>query len=44
MARPQTAHYRAWKALYQLEQANAAKTSDYVQRCDEYIQFRKQMR
>ena len=44
VARPQTAHYRAWKALYQLEQANAAKTSDYVQRCDEYIQFRKQMR
>jgi len=43
VARPQTAHYQAWKALYQLEQANAANTSDYVQRCDEYIQFRKQM-
>ena len=34
--------YRAFAALANFEKQNATRTSQYVSRCDEYIQFRKQ--
>jgi hypothetical protein len=34
--------YRAFAALANFEKQNATHTSQYVSRCDEYIQFRKQ--
>ena len=34
-------NYKALSALYRFEQANAQYTSDYVSRCDEFIQFKK---
>lgn len=33
--------YQAFAALSDFEKANATRTSQYVSRCDEYIQFRK---
>ena len=33
--------YKAWAALFQFEQNNPNRTSDYVSGCDEYKQFRK---
>ena len=37
-----TPHYLAFKVLVNYEKQNATRTSQYVSRCDEYIQFRKQ--
>ena len=37
-----TPQYRAFAALATFEKQNATPTSQYVSRCDEYIQFRKQ--
>ena len=37
----QSSHYQALAAFARFEQANAAKTSNYVSRCDEFKQFRK---
>ena len=37
-----TAQYLAFRALADYEKQNATRTSQYVSRCDEYIQFRKQ--
>ncbi len=37
-----TQQYRAFAALANFEKQNATHTSQYVSRCDEYIQFRKQ--
>lgn len=39
--RPETQQYQAWAALAKLEKEHAGETSQYVSRCDEYIQFRK---
>jgi hypothetical protein len=39
---PNTQQYRAFAALANFEKQNATRTSQYVSRCDEYIQFRKQ--
>ena len=33
--------YKAWAALFQFEQNNPNRTSDYVSGCDEYKQFKK---
>ena len=41
---PQGAQYRAFATLADFEKKNASRTSSYVSRCDEYIQFRKQYR
>lgn len=41
---PQAAQYRAFATLVDFEKKNASGTSQYVSRCDEYIQFRKQYR
>jgi hypothetical protein len=41
-ANPQAEQYRAFTVLADLEKQNATRTSQYVSRCDEYIQFRKQ--
>ena len=38
---PQSPQYRAFSGLAELEQQNASRTSPYVSRCDEFIQFRK---
>ncbi len=38
----QAEQYRAFATLADLEKQNATRTSQYVSRCDEYIQFRKQ--
>ena len=40
--RRQSPQYKALTALAALEKQNATRTSQYVSRCDEYIQFRKQ--
>lgn len=40
--RGNTPQYLAFKALANYEKQNATRTSQYVSRCDEYIQFRKQ--
>ena len=42
--RVNSTQYRAFAALTDFEQANASRTSPYVSRCDEYIQFRKRCR
>ena len=39
---PNTLQFRAFAALANFEKQNATHTSQYVSRCDEYIQFRKQ--
>ena len=39
---PDKPQYRAFAALATFEKQNATPTSQYVSRCDEYIQFRKQ--
>ena len=39
---PNTDHYRAWTTLFDFYRTNGIQPSTYVQRCDEYIQFRKQ--
>lgn len=36
-----SAQYKAMAALANLEKQNAARTSQYVSRCDEFLQFRK---
>ena len=41
---PQAVQYRAFATLVDFEKKNASSTSQYVSRCDEYIQFRKQYR
>ncbi len=38
----QSPQYRAFTGLADLEKQNAQQTSQYVSRCDEFIQFRKQ--
>jgi hypothetical protein len=38
---PNTQQYRAFAALANFEKQNATRTSQYVSRCDNYIQFRK---
>jgi len=38
----QSPQYRAFSALADLEKQNAQRTSRYVSRCDEFIQFKKQ--
>ena len=38
---PQSLHFKAMAALYELEQKNATRTSEYVSRCDNFAQFRK---
>lgn len=38
---PNTDHYRAWATLFDFYCTNGIQPSTYVQRCDEYIQFRK---
>ena len=38
----QSPQYRAFQGLADLEKQNAQRTSQYVSRCDEFIQFRKQ--
>ena len=38
----QSPQYRAFSGLADLEQQNASRTSQYVSRCDEFIQFKKQ--
>lgn len=40
----QSPQFKAFAALTDLEKANATRTSRYVSRCDEYIQFRKTYR
>ena len=40
--RRQSPQYRAFQALADLEKQNAQRTSSYVSRCDEFIQFKKQ--
>ena len=39
LANPQTSQYKAFATLLQFEKGNA-HTSDYVSRCDEYVQFK----
>ena len=39
---PNTDHYHAWAALSDFYRTNGIQPSTYVQRCDEYIQFKKQ--
>ena len=39
--RRQSGQYAAFAALADAEKKNATQTSQYVSRCDEYIQFRK---
>ena len=39
--RRQSSQYKALTSLATLEQQNATRTSQYVSRCDDYIQFRK---
>ena len=41
---PQGVQYAAFATLVDFEKKNAGRTSQYVSRCDEYIQFRKQYR
>lgn len=41
---PNTSHYRSWATLFNFYRTNALQPADYVQRCDEYIQFKKQYR
>ena len=38
---PQSLHFKAMAALNELEQKNATRTSEYVSRCDNFVQFRK---
>ena len=42
MPQPNTDHYYAWAALSDFYRTNGIQPSTYVQRCDEYIQFKKQ--
>ena len=39
---PQSPQYRAFSGLADLEKQNPSQTSQYVSRCDEFIQFKKQ--
>lgn len=41
LTNPKSPQYQAWAALADFEHANTAGVSQYVSRCDEYIQFRK---
>ena len=38
----QSPQYRAYQGLMELETQNATRTSEYVSRCDDFIQFKKQ--
>lgn len=40
--KPQSPQYRAFQGLADLEKQNPQNTSEYVSRCDEFIQFKKQ--
>ena len=40
--KPQSPQYRAFQGLADLEKQNSQNTSEYVSRCDEFIQFKKQ--
>ena len=37
---PQASQYKAFATLLKFEQSKGSRTSDYVSRCDEYVQFK----
>ena len=42
ISQPETAQYKAFASLADFERTNGSRPSEYVSRCDEYIQFESQ--